>query len=169
MTRIVTPTLDNTGYCRIDCKINATSRRDAPSTQAAEEEKGKEKATIVGEFHHSDAVLRAGSGHISGCALSIVSSLFHCQLFDAQWSFISAFFIAFNLVPYFVELQCSKITSVRNLNQLSRHTVANLTMAEMYVDTYIGVVYIVCFVTFGLVVLSMCGDLAYKGTVLAVP
>ena len=32
-----------------------------------------------------------------------------------------------------------------------------------YADTYTAVIYIVCFVTFGLVVLSMCADLASSG------
>lgn len=61
------------------------------------------------------------------------------QYFDTQCTFVDALFIAFNLV-------------------------ANLTMAEMTAaNSLLAVVYIVCFVTFGLVVLGMCGDLALAG------
>ena len=69
----------------------------------------------------------------------MLSVTLHGQYFDTHCTFIDALFIAFNLV-------------------------ANLTMAEMTMaDSVIAVVYIVCFVTFGLVVLSMCGDLALNG------
>jgi hypothetical protein len=77
-----------------------------------------------------------------GCALCThTRTRAHTQYFDTQCTFVDALFIAFNLV-------------------------ANLTMAEMTAaNSLLAVVYIVCFVTFGLVVLGMCGDLALAGEV----